>query len=216
MTLDRSLAEVHATVRKAGRGAGAPWGVADEGAWVTRTLCAFGFDGCAAVRASLENGARLEPTGMVPLTLTDEWQAEPGPACAVLSGIALADGASRHVGRPLKLARVAAPLLLLPFMMRAAAQRGEVLQATWPGALATTDGKILSFEGTESHRAQPVLIAPGPDLGPDLGTARPRISRAQPDPETWGFLEALAANTYAPDTEESRLSGAGAGLSDND
>jgi hypothetical protein len=29
-------------------------------------------------------------------------------------------------------------------------------------------------------------------------------------------LSAMAARTYAPDTEQSRISGAGAGLSDND
>jgi len=34
--------------------------------------------------------------------------------------------------------------------------------------------------------------------------------------EVWEFLAALAAKTYVPATEESRLAGAGAGLTDND
>lgn len=35
-------------------------------------------------------------------------------------------------------------------------------------------------------------------------------------PEDWAVLKALAARTYVPATEESRLRGAGAGLRDND
>ena len=42
------------------------------------------------------------------------------------------------------------------------------------------------------------------------------MSRAMPDPQDWAQLEALARLTYAPATDESRLNGAGAGLSDND
>ena len=32
----------------------------------------------------------------------------------------------------------------------------------------------------------------------------------------WSELEALSANTYVPETEHSKLEGAGAGLTDND
>ncbi|MEO0980892.1 MAG: DUF3726 domain-containing protein, partial [Pseudomonadota bacterium] len=40
--------------------------------------------------------------------------------------------------------------------------------------------------------------------------------RATPDPDSWTRLGVLAHRTYAPATDESRLRGAGAGLSDND
>ena len=43
-----------------------------------------------------------------------------------------------------------------------------------------------------------------------------RHLRADPDPNDWAALLAFAHRTYAPATEESRLRGAGAGLSDND
>ena len=40
--------------------------------------------------------------------------------------------------------------------------------------------------------------------------------RGYPAEKTWQTLNLYAARTYAPATEESRLKGAGAGLSDND
>ena len=53
-------------------------------------------------------------------------------------------------------------------------------------------------------------------LGGQIDVATPIRSRAQPAPEAWATLNRLAHRTYAPATEESRLKGAGAGLSDND
>ncbi|WP_420862490.1 hypothetical protein [Algirhabdus cladophorae] len=41
-------------------------------------------------------------------------------------------------------------------------------------------------------------------------------ARVPMDPVLWAHLNKLAAKTYVPASEESRLSGAGAGLSDND
>ena len=53
-------------------------------------------------------------------------------------------------------------------------------------------------------------------LGGQLTTPRPHVTRATPDPVCWDTLNRFAHRTYAPATEESRLLGAGAGLSDND
>lgn len=49
----------------------------------------------------------------------------------------------------------------------------------------------------------------------DLQAARLTRAVAVPD-VVWSELSALAARTYVPETEGSRLSGAGAGLTDND
>lgn len=44
--------------------------------------------------------------------------------------------------------------------------------------------------------------------------SRPR--RQTLDPELWARIKALAAHTYVPESETSKLSGAGAGINDND
>ena len=46
--------------------------------------------------------------------------------------------------------------------------------------------------------------------------ARPEVSRGVVAPEIWQWLSSFAALTYVPETDASRLGGAGAGLSDND
>jgi len=48
------------------------------------------------------------------------------------------------------------------------------------------------------------------------GLTVPEDLRSRCSDETVNALSAFAARTYAPATEESRLAGAGAGLSDND
>lgn len=46
--------------------------------------------------------------------------------------------------------------------------------------------------------------------------ARPEVSRGVVAPEIWQQVSNFAALTYVPETDASRLGGAGAGLSDND
>ena len=45
---------------------------------------------------------------------------------------------------------------------------------------------------------------------------RPQVSRGAVVPEIWQQVASFAALTYVPETDASRLAGAGAGLSDND
>jgi hypothetical protein len=55
------------------------------------------------------------------------------------------------------------------------------------------------------------VSAPAQMLGP-----KEPVMRAQVSPESWARLSGFAHRTFAPATEESRMRGAGAGLSDND
>lgn len=213
MRLERSLAEMQATARKASRGFGVPWGLADEAGWAVRTLCAIGVDGCAALLANIDNTSQIGPEGTAPLTLTDTWQAAPGPICPITAGIALADSPHLGAARPLALDRVVAAPILIPFAMRAATQAKAPVTLHLGAACLVTNGTHVSGDVAElSLKPVPVSFSPGGEIT----TPCPLHTRARPLAADWARLEALAANTYAPDTEESRLRGAGAGLSDND
>lgn len=52
--------------------------------------------------------------------------------------------------------------------------------------------------------------------GAPVGPLERPVDRADIPQSVWGFLNILAAKTYVPESEASRISGAGAGLSDND
>jgi hypothetical protein len=52
--------------------------------------------------------------------------------------------------------------------------------------------------------------------GAEVSHIKPPAHPVWVDPEIWSMWDTLAAKTYVPATEASRLSGAGAGLTDND
>jgi hypothetical protein len=188
-----SLNEVEAMARKATRGAGHEWGVAEDAAKAVRWLCAQGIDGVAALSAVLMSEER-------------------GAACPLLVGLELADRAARLREVPFKGAHLAHPVLLLPFAAMAARQVGRTVWIDCDGADAVTDGHFLAVTGEFPPYATRVNILVEGVLTAPL----PRQTRARPNPEAWAALGHLAHKTYAPATEESRLRGAGAGLSDND
>ena len=94
----------------------------------------------------------------------------------------------------------------------AARMVGAAVTVTCKGAVAVTDGFRLSLSRDFPDVATALTVT----KGGQLLAPRPLASRATPSPDSWEALSRLAYRTYAPSTEESRILGAGAGLSDND
>jgi hypothetical protein len=187
-----SLNEVEAMARKAARGAGFEWGLAEDAGKATRWLCAHGQDGVAVAVAVFTNGAAAEST----------------LAC----GAALSDRAADLRDGSIELQNLADPLFLMPFAAMAAQTLRATVEVECDGCRALTDGKSLTLIGDFPEIASALSIRLTDTV---LGAEGPS-SRARPNPSDWAELETLAKRTYAPATDESRLKGAGAGLSDND
>jgi hypothetical protein len=206
-----SLNEVDATARKAARGAGYGWGLSEEAGKATRWLCAHGLDGCRVLAGALVRPEDCKAAG--PVALSGEWYASDGELCPLSTGACLSDCADRLTGTSLRMRAVRAPALLLPFAAMAARELNQDLSLTWTGVRASTDGATLRLEG-DPLQSGPADVT----LQPGLHSVAPcvPVSRCTPRPEDWATLNALAARTYAPATEESRLLGAGAGVTDND
>lgn len=75
-----SLGEVEALCKKAARGAGLPWGLAEEAGFAARWLSAHGFDGAGLLLADLEAGGQ---TLSLAVALADAPEAGPIPDAAV-------------------------------------------------------------------------------------------------------------------------------------
>ena len=187
-----SLNEVEAMARKAARGAGLEWGLAEDAGRATRWLCAQGLDG-VGVAVSVLIG-RSEAT------------------CTIARGAALSDRAADLRNGPVNLQNIDAPLFLLPFAAWVARTLQTAVEVECDRCRALTDGRTLSMTGDFPDHASAVSLR---ITNADLGAGR-SPSRARPTETDWAELEALAKRTYAPATDESRLKGAGAGLSDND
>ena len=209
--MNLSLGEVEAMARKAARGAGYSWGLADEAGFATRWLEARGQGGITALALWLAQAAEQDITRLAPRDLKS-WTSAEGHLCPLLTGAALSDAAGLVPDTGLMLPSVKWPLLLLPFTAHLAKTRGRVVRLDAEGGSAEVSRDALSLVGDWTMAESPLSVE-FIDSTIEPGS---RQTRAQPDTAAWTTLNRLAARTYAPATEASRLRGAGAGLTDND
>lgn len=215
-----SLNEFEALVRKAARGAGLSWGLAEEAGWCARALAAKSQNVVPTFIEVLEAHRAGDLTDRID-ALGRHWRpADHRPISPLVLGPALADHALLLRDGGLRVeGPVSAPLLLLPFLASVARRLDQPLHATtdavrfvsppgnWPLVISelmpvqATGYLELALSPRAPQAAQPVLEPAGPVPVPADLIAR---------------LEALAALTYVPSSEKSRSTGAGAGLSDND
>jgi len=209
-----SLNEIEAEVKKAVHGVGLAWGLAEEGAKAARWLAARAIDPMPAVIDVLDRhagGNRISTA----ITLTDDrhWDA-PAPLCPITFGASLCDHARIIAGGTMAGA-VARPLLVIPFVARAARLLGRDISLTMDG-----DAMLLSDRGEPGS-----LPVDRPDVAAFGCVATDSTAMAMhhvvaPDiaiaADRWARLQAYAGRTYVPANERSRREGAGAGSIDND
>ncbi len=189
-----SLGEARALAVKAARGGGMAWGMADEAGFAVRWLQANGAPGLAALASYLEwRDGLLEPNDDL---------------CPLRRGTAIMD-AQREV--PSDLSHIRQPLLLAPYLA-GAEPSGVALTWDETKVIISKDGFVTGASRdalltTEAHcRTSPARA--------QAGATVTRIAESEAGAIT--LLDHFARRTYAPATEASRLSGAGAGTTDND
>ncbi len=218
----RSLNEIEAMGKRAARGVGLAWGLAEEAGKAARWLTVRGLPGVSLLADVLAWSDRRDYAELTPADVDGAWQAPAGPLCPLITGAALCDRADEIAGgRVFELGETAQPLLLAPYVAGAAKLTGVTMSIAWDNVVITISKDGESIEGdhqsltARSTKHIHCRRASNDDasLIPVNELAGPAAS-AVPD-ATWSRLAALAQRTFAPATEASRLSGAGAGLSDN-
>ncbi len=201
----RTLSEIAATCLKAARGAGCPWGLAEEAAMSARQLSSHGLPGAEILARTLSTPRACDCIG-----------AADAPAC----GIALAARVSDRLadiadGRPLDLPDAVGAPLIAGALLLGARRHGMAFRLSWEGGAIICAPGSLRAEGSTSGDA-PVtgLIAERCDSPPGLTSPGP-ASRIVAAP-AWDTLDRLAARTLVPETEQSRAAGAGPGTADTD
>lgn len=215
--MSHSLNEIEAMSKRAARGAGLPWGLAEEAAKGTRWLSAFDLPGIEMLEGLLTLNDRLPAVDLSPATLTGRWSAPAGRMSPLIAGAAMSDCAIRmEAGQVIEIENVSFPLLVVPFAAGAALRLGVPVSVSWEGARLTTDGQRLCVLGEResilARQAAQLSCAAPAEM---TGQSEP-VMRAEVDETAWASLGEFAHRTYAPATESSRLLGAGAGLNDND
>ncbi|MGI9421221.1 MAG: DUF3726 domain-containing protein [Geminicoccaceae bacterium] len=212
-----SLNEIEAMGKRATRGAGLPWGLAEEAGKAARWLVARGLPGAEQLADILTRNDKRDYAELAPADVDGVWQAPSGCLCPLVAGAAICDRAAALAeGRVIELGKTAHPLLLVPYVAGAAKLTDTAISIGWGDVIVTLspdgesidgDRESLTARSTASvhcRRASKVseVVAPVPSIN----------EMAVP---AWDRLAAFAQRTFAPATEASRLSGAGAGLSDN-
>jgi len=213
--MNLSLNEVEAMARKAARGAGYDWGLAEEASKAARWLCSRNMDGCAILARWLDEADGQELEDLRPVSLNLPWRGRAGRLCPISAGAALSDCAGQLRSSGLQLDNLHSPLLLLPYAAAAAGRLGAPLRIDWDSKQA-----IVSAQGDVSITADmaaetcantvQILIA---EASP---SQTPIQTRAIANDRDWEILNGFAGRTYAPNTEESRRLGAGGGMTDSE
>jgi hypothetical protein len=200
-----SLNEVEALAKKATRGAGYSWGLAEEASKAVRFLCHHGLDGCGALADVLERFDGGGTKDCVPFCENGLWQGTKGDMCPIYLGSALSDRADHLPFASFHTSSVAQPILLVPFAATIARAITKVVTLTDGRARIVTDGRKLAITGECLAQSEGVVL----DTGGRFAKPLDITSRAVVDGAIWARLNAFAHRTYAPATDESRAKGAG-------
>ncbi len=235
-TSESSVNEIAALVKKAARGAGYTWSLADEAAYAVAWLCHRGLDGAGAMASHLKHVQGLDLATVRLQSLQQPWVGGPNGLCALACGTALTDALHIEL-RDLRIDHVISPYLLLPFLAyrneqlskrRMRVQCTHLLTPAFEAELISTEAltsvtlshnsssnptEASTLNENESPTANCQILSVD---SPSAMSEQPsRVHRTTLGKDELDVLNRLAAMTYAPATEASRQ-GAGAGTTDND
>lgn len=204
-TTRRTLSEIGATCLKAARGAGCPWGLAEEAAMAARLLSAHDLPGAEILAGTLA----------APRACGCDGRAD-APACGIAQAAQVSDRLGDIAdGRPMTLPPTVGAPLIAGALILGARRQGTALRLRWNGGAITCAPDGLLTEGaTPSARPVTGLVAERCDRPPRVTAPAP--SGRTIDMAAWNALDTLAARTLVPETAQSRAAGAGPGDADTD
>ena len=197
----QSLYEIETTVLRSSRTQGLSWGVSEEVGKAIRVLEQSNL-------AGLESFKRIVDLGFDNLNkLLEVNQKNTSNLCPIHFGLFFLDQSHKNnLHQTFHFENLVEPLVSLPFLIKAARKNliyfrldsKELVLNISPGSLFSVDKNQI-----------PQVIS---KFSLTLTTQR----EIQFSPKTWDDLYKLSLETFVDESEEKRISGAGAGLTDND
>ena len=196
-----SLYEIETTIKRSSRAKGLSWGISEEAGKAVRALEQSKFQG-------LESFKRLVDLDLTKLNkLLDVGQSDTTNLCPIHFGIFFLDQShNKDLHRIHKFKNINEPLLILPFLSKSA------------------KNNLLYFDFKSSDLN--FTISPGdiffinknvvPNNLSDFSLTISSQRKSLYDQSSWDYLYKLSLETFVEETEEKKISGAGAGLTDND
>ena len=215
-----SLNQVEHTCRKAARGSGFAWGMADDIGKAIRWLAAYRLPAVEVFVEYLETYDDQNYHDVAPTNLTSPLEASGGVLNPLITGMALSDCFDLIQGQVLATQSIDWPILAVGFLGQTALAEEQTVALGWDGVELVFYRDAVSIkradEGFLEARISPELWCRRGKIEDGAPVLDPVIGSIRVDFKVWERLEALAHHTYVEATDASRTAGAGAGLNDND
>lgn len=200
-----SLNEIDSTAKRAARGVGMPWGMAEEFGKATRWLEGRGLPGIELAAVHLTGIDGVDHRAMYPVVADGVWGAPSKQLCPIAAGVALSDFSETWESE-LSFGAMAYPMLILSHVAQVAKRRNLSLHVAWQDA-ALTVSPSGGVEGAPDRAAvvERVTVSMVDAEIAERAPHRPDVINM----DAWRVLETLGHRTFAPNTESSRRLGAG-------
>ena len=207
-----SLGEIGLMVKRAARAEGYHWGHCEEAARAVMFLCSLGLDGTSSFLQLLQLRLAHNIEQHSPLSLEGVWRGKDG-LCPLITASTICDHVELLRYSSINIEKMVAPLMMT-YMMACIANKlnSHVTVECDDGVVVIGKDKISTIR-SQTALSMRVKIS----LGGSIHETMQHNERAYIQKDSYAYLQKIAARTYAPSgLISSRLSGAGAGLTDND
>ena len=196
-----SLYEIETTVKRSAKSQGLSWGVSEEIGKAIRVLEQSGLQGLESFKNIIDYGFDNL------IKLTDINQKETSNLCPIHFGIFFQDQSHlKEMHQTFEFKSLQEPLICFPFLIKAAKKNLIYFHIH-------SDNLKISITPSEMTSINQNKI---PNLVNNFSIHVTPQRQSQYSDKTWEDLYQLSLETFVEETEEKKLSGAGAGLSDND
>ena len=196
-----SLYEIETTVKRSAKSQGLSWGVSEEIGKAVRVLEQSGLQGLESFKNIIDYGFDNL------IKLSDINQKETSDLCPIHFGIFFQDQSHlKEMHQTFEFKSLQEPLICIPFLIKAAKKNLIYFHIH-------SDNLKISITPSEMTSINQNKI---PNLVNNFSIHVTPQRQSQYSDKTWQHLYQLSLETFVEETEEKKLSGAGAGLSDND
>ena len=203
----QSSSEINTVSKRAARAAGYSWGIAEEVGKCISSIEMYGISGVENLNNYLKTIKDIKPKG--PKQIEKNNKLNDKSLCPIYTGLKLIDNyKSVDDIKLLKFIDLNYPLLLLPFINKLSYLIGKRIE------IAIDDINVecnLNKCVLADHQIKSAIIKKAKTLTISILENEDSFSS-----KTWNELYEMSTETFVEETEQSKQTGAGAGLQDND
>ena len=203
----QSSSEINTVSKRAARAAGYSWGIAEEVGKCISSIEMFGIPGIENLNNYFKTIRDIQPEGPKQIEKTNKLNDK--SLCPIYTGLKLIDDYKTvDEIKTLKFIKLDYPLLLLPFINKLSYLIGKRIQVSIDDINAECN---LNTCVLADHKIKSSIIKKANTVTISILENEDNFSS-----KSWSELYEISTETFVEETEQSKQTGAGAGLRDND